>query len=486
MKGIVNGRSSLVRIILVCSLSLAFILLGLVLFMPGGASEEYKYTVQMIFQFGFPVLILCAIVCFLLWSRGGGLGKRVNSKFFLVILVIMLIIGTILVYIPVYSPPVSAVDWEFGIFYSLCWFLGSLMLAGGLFMLATCVNDLLSGALCFVASVILAFSVCELGFLVTSQTIDGRFVDNVHSKYAQAGEAVPELPVDDTPIGISPRRPDTPEGAYAHREMRYDQILFDVKYSFNERNHRIMPAADDHPKADLLTFGCSFTFGYGLEDDQTWPYKLARLLGPSWKVENYAYNGFGVQQMLGLLEENLIEPPTAPVRQAIFLGINDQVRRNSGLFYLDSITYRMEDGRLVRGPRTFASKLMALHKLPEFFNGSQFVREICRVLAYKLASLSRSKNIELYTSMLIQSAKLLRDHYQTVLTVLLWPDLEDIAPRLQEHGIPVLFAREMLKNWGQGDSPNYHIVPHLESHPNDQATTEIARWLAEYYAKMAQ
>ncbi len=66
-----------------------------------------------------------------------------------------------------------------------------------------------------------------------------------------------------------PLRPDTPEGAAVHRELRYDLELFDARYTLNAKNHRITPPANDKPLAGLMIFGCSFTFGYGLNDDQT-------------------------------------------------------------------------------------------------------------------------------------------------------------------------------------------------------------------------
>lgn len=474
-------RKSLLKFLFILCLCLAALLLILVLLMPAGASEEYRYTVQVIFQFAFPVLILGAITCFLFWKGKDSADKLAKSR---AALIVFLIAGTILVFIPILSPNASLLDWKYALAFSFCWFLGSLLVSLGLFMLAAHINNFISGLICLAASVILAFSVCELGFLATSQTLDGRFVDNVHSKYVESGEAVAHMPMRDTAVGIFPEKPDTPQGAYAHKEMRFGQTLFDAKYTFDQMNRRIMPKADAHPAADLLTFGCSFTFGYALQDEQTWPWLLAKDLGPSWKVENYAYNGFGAQQMLAMLEEKMIEPPAAPVRQAIFLAIQDQIRRNSGLFYLDSITYKLENGKLVRGPKTYASKLLALYKLPEFFNGSQFVREMCRMIMYKIAAIMNPKHTELYIAIIAGSAKLLKEQYQTQLTVLLWPDNENIAPALKEKGIPVLFAREMLKEWGKGDSPNYHIVPHLESHPNVQATQELARGIAEYYAPM--
>lgn len=463
--------------------ALIVLLLVLVLTIPGNASEEYKYTIETIFQICVPFSAIGAIICFLLYRGRDGIKNLLNLK---TKMFYFLGIGVILIYVPILSPDSISIDWRYGVLFSFCWFVGTLLLALGLFSMAARTNNFFSGFLCFIASISLAFSVCELAFLCTSQTMDGRFVATDRSKYVKSGEAAAVSTHEKNAIGTFSVRPDNASGAFAHTEWRFDEPLFDAKYTFDKHNRRLMPQADEHPEGALLIFGCSFTFGYGLEDEQTWPYKLAKLLGPAWLVENYGQNGFGAQQMLGMIEDKKIDVPDAPVRQALFLAIRDQIRRNSGLFLMDSITYREDNGKLVRGERTSDSKLMFLFRLPKIFNGSQFVRETCRMAMYKLAAIMSSKHTELYVAMIAESARLLRDHYQTALTVLLWPDVENIAPALKEMGISVLFAREMLKNWGQGDSPNYHIVPHLESHPNDQATTEIARWLAEYYAKMAQ
>lgn len=483
MNNQLSEKNKVFKLLYLCLTALVILLFVLVLTMPDSASAEYKYTIETIFQICLPISAIGAIICFLLYKGSAGIKDLLNLK---TKMFYFLGIGILLVYIPVLSPDSIGIDWKYGILFSLCWFVGTLLLALGLFSMAARINNIFSGLLCFIASLSLAFSVCEFAFLCTSQTMDGRFVATDRSKHVKSGEANAVPSHEKNAIGTFSVRPDNASGAFAHTEWRFDKPLFDAKYTFDRNNRRIMPKADEHPKADLLVFGCSFTFGYGLEDEQTWPYKLAELLGPTWLVENYGQNGFGAQQMLGMIEDKKIDVPDAPVRQALFLAIRDQIRRNSGLFLMDSITYREEDGKLVRGERTSDSKLMFLFRLPKIFNGSQFVRETCRMVMYKLAAIMNSRHTELYVAMLAESAKLLRDHYQTALTVLLWPDIENIATVLEDKGISVLFARKMLKNWGEGDSPNYHIVPHLESHPNEQATTEIARGLAEYYAKMTQ
>lgn len=458
---------------------LACVVLGLYVIVPEGASEEYKYTVLKIFQFGFLPFFLLTVVFLYFTIRHSFIGRMLEAN---TGWLLPFIGGVILIAIPVFSPAAGELDWRIGLAFSICWVLGTLGVALGLFLLAARLNNAFSGLLCLFASLALAFFAGEFAYLITPQYGDGKWADAEHSKYVLSGIADPHSPAKETEFGLLPKRPDNPAGAAAHRELRYGKESFDAMYTLDEKNRRITPKANPNPDADLLLFGCSFTFGFGMNDDQTWPWLLAKDLGPTWRVENYAYSGFGAQQTLFLLEEKRIDPPTAPERQALFLAINDQVRRNSGLFAMNSVSYNLlENGELARGEMTDKSPFRSIFSWPDILNGSQLARELSHKVLQWFVDRARPEQRKTFVAILEKSSKILREQYGTTLTILLWPDIEDIAPELKARGIPVLLVRDMLADWESKGNGAYEIVPVYETHPNTKAATELAAGLAKYY-----
>lgn len=458
---------------------IACCLLLLRLLLPAGASEEFKYTVEVCAKWTVPLLALISAACALTAWRDTAAVRWLQSVRGAACLGIA---GLLICAVPILSPSAAAINWRYAITFSICWITGPFFLAFAIFFLAAKVKSMWSGVLCLAASLCLAFSAGETVYLMSPRAEDGHWTDVSGSKYVKTCKAAAHEEWRLDRAGRWPVRPSAHDGAMAHRQMYYDEELFDAKYTLNERNHRATPSCSGSPEADLLVFGCSFSFGHGLNDEETWPWLLAQDLGPSWCVENYAYMAFGAQQMLLLLEENKITPPKAPERKALFLAIHDHIRRNSGLYFMEAPRYELQDnGSLKRGASTANAPVSIFYKLPAFFNGSQFMRKACKQILDKLIVMAEPELIKPYVAMLIESARLLREKYGADLTVILWPDIENIAPELQRAGISVLYARRMLKDWERLGETAYQIVPGREIHPNGKATHELAQALAHYY-----
>lgn len=98
----------------------------------------------------------------------------------------------------------------------------------------------------------------------------------------------------------------------------------DVSYSI-EQGHR---ATSSRPVAGPLVIaaGCSFTFGLGLNDEDTWPWLLQERLA-DYGVVNLGTNGYGTDQAL-LAAERVARQSDQPVR-LVLLGFGDfQIERN--------------------------------------------------------------------------------------------------------------------------------------------------------------
>jgi hypothetical protein len=106
--------------------------------------------------------------------------------------------------------------------------------------------------------------------------------------------------------------------------------IFNVTYQIDDFGRRTVHQTYNKTNKNLILFGCSITFGSGLDSNQTLQYLLYRKLG-NYNVYNYATPGYGTQQMHALLQENRIPTEiTNASNTVIYVYIDDHVRRVSG------------------------------------------------------------------------------------------------------------------------------------------------------------
>jgi hypothetical protein len=120
------------------------------------------------------------------------------------------------------------------------------------------------------------------------------------------------LPSGRTPVGRFPNPYDTtPDPDLGYRlkpSSRFHAVklrdngnaCYDVVYTTDAFGRRIVdtpPRAAEAPQPRLVLFGCSYTLGEGLADEETLQFKLGR----RFDVINYAAHGYGPQHTLALL-----------------------------------------------------------------------------------------------------------------------------------------------------------------------------------------
>jgi hypothetical protein len=131
--------------------------------------------------------------------------------------------------------------------------------------------------------------------------------------------------------------------------------VFDITATTNAAGFRVTPPA---PKASasVVFMGCSYTFGHGVGDRETYPYLVGEALGPRVAAYNISFNGWGPHELLAALQSGLVtslvkEPPEL----VMVLTITDHVRRVVGRqveeWYGRSPRYVLEDGVAVRRGR---------------------------------------------------------------------------------------------------------------------------------------
>ncbi len=129
------------NLLFLTGLCLAATLAGCYLLMPSDASEEYAYTVNSLFRFGFIPLLLLTAILFYLSRRGtpAACFMARNCGWFL-----FCFAGILLISYPVFSPWAGGAHWSLGITFSICWAMGTLCMAVGLFWLSSRFENLLA------------------------------------------------------------------------------------------------------------------------------------------------------------------------------------------------------------------------------------------------------------------------------------------------------------------------------------------------------
>ncbi len=271
-----------------------------------------------------------------------------------------------------------------------------------------------------------------------------------------------------------------PKPASRSRSRRYDdeELIYDVRYTIDERGMRICPDAVSGSRS-IVFFGGSFIYGEGLQDDEALPCLVGMGARGRFRVYNFGFHGYGPQQMLaalqaGLVEEIVKEPPVVVFYQAI----DDHIWRVAGLrdFGRAGPRYVLETGaKLVRrgrlrdaSPRTWLRR--QLRKSHVF-----------RTIVGTPAALIRREDVELFFAVVSAAQDEVRAYFPGAeFYVLFWDGpgewyQENAIEKLMNAEIQVLRVSEILPGYPQ-DTLAYQIGVH-DRHPNRLANDGIADYL---------
>ena len=137
--------------------------------------------------------------------------------------------------------------------------------------------------LCYVciiaASCCLTFAAAEIYFTAPRVKSAPGAIHSYDSVYVKSGQATHIYENDshasDPVLGYGPN---PSARKVASRRMKDDEVIYDVLYSRDEEGRRITPDRGDKADTAVLLFGCSFTVGDGLNDRETFAWRLGEML----------------------------------------------------------------------------------------------------------------------------------------------------------------------------------------------------------------
>lgn len=258
-----------------------------------------------------------------------------------------------------------------------------------------------------------------------------------------------------------------------------DALIYDVRYTFDEWGRRKVPGAAAGRPAHLLFFGCSVTFGEGVEDTETMPAQIARML-PSHQPYNYAFSGYGPQQAYALAQRLTAAQVSQRDGALVYVFIDQQVRRAIGALRMfngwgwDFPRYVIENGELTRKGSFSTSQPMT----------ASIYRALWRSAAVRESGLdwplrTSARDVSLSLRLLEETSATYRSRFpDNDVYIVIYPTAtrhrQAIVEHFAERPEQVLDLSALL----DPDPYRFRIHP-LDNHPGPAAHRRIAEAIAE-------
>ncbi len=265
-----------------------------------------------------------------------------------------------------------------------------------------------------------------------------------------------------------------------HKTKKYydEKLLYDVRYTINSHGFRITPEASSSAAESIIFIGGSYTFGEGVNDHDSLPYRVGNRLKNSYQTYNFGLPGFGTHQIYALIEnlclQKVVKKPAAYViYQSLYpehviriLG-RESWSAHTPHYVLDSQNIPVRHGYWDN-----ASKYSA--KAKKYLARSMlFYRFMHREISFKAK--------RLFVSLVVNSLKKLQIYYPDIEMHIInwWIPFDDfIVKAFRENNIHVHYAKDIL---GQ-DELNF-VIAEVELHPNAEAYRIIAEYIVSHIVK---
>ncbi len=262
-------------------------------------------------------------------------------------------------------------------------------------------------------------------------------------------------------------------------------VIYDVFYSTDEHGLRLTPPNNNPFAKHILFFGCSFTFGDGVQDNESLPYVFQVDSKNKYKAWNFALSGYGPHQMLRIIESGLIDSVVGQKPDvAIYQGLLEHIERSAGnypylLWDINGPKYVLND----RNEAEFRGKFVDSRILNFTLHQVGKSMLIQRILPFVLGHKRTSADIDLFVAILARSRDLLQSNYGTKFVVLLWDDDRDnylniVLHKLREKNLNVITTRDI-----SSDLVGEHVLYRLhecDGHPSAKAYKLISNYFLNF------
>jgi hypothetical protein len=276
------------------------------------------------------------------------------------------------------------------------------------------------------------------------------------------------------------------EGTVVTETKRHQgELVYEVVYATDDHGLRIPPPHQPDSQECILFFGNSFTFGIGVNDEETMPYQVGTKLDGKYWIYNLGVGGYGPHQMLSALEHGIVDGIIdCEPRYAVYQAILEHVPRAAGRSRIDrhGPQYLLGSDGAVRFVGSYGGgKLGALSDtLWKQIDKSLLFRNLWELWAMRL-SVSEGE-IDLFLGIVANSRDIIESRYPgSEFHVILWdsvrgPNSDTVLKGLADRGINVHTVSDIIPDLEENPS-RYYIAPPVEWHPAPSAYEQIASYV---------
>jgi hypothetical protein len=271
----------------------------------------------------------------------------------------------------------------------------------------------------------------------------------------------------------------TPDNRIRHysKEEGTDETLFDAEYMVGEKGCRFTKS-DEAAKDTVIFVGGSFTFGHGLNDDETLPFYFSEAGGFADRVLNFAVSGYGPNQVLRDLELNykpgLANIDPTGVRAVVFLLIDDHANQAVKPASNTAPYYVLKNNRpAYQGPYFDPEGLGRLNTL-------LFSSRIIPILRERLGAGKNPFDVnykwDLTAAMLREMNRICLERYGVPMTVAYWGDGPEVLLRLMNTELDFFQVREAFGEEFANRAIKFYLQ---DGHPSAYANRLLGKYMRE-------
>jgi hypothetical protein len=264
-----------------------------------------------------------------------------------------------------------------------------------------------------------------------------------------------------------------------------NELIYDVAYTIDEYGLRTSPTYYGKNNMDcVLFFGGSFTFGTGMNDNETMPYLTGLKTKDKFRIYNFGYPGYGPHQMLAAIEHNIVEDSiNCRPKYVIYQSAAFHAMRSAGLAYWDEHGPKYilsENGELVHKGR-FIDEKNPEHIILKKVKNQLKKSFILANLFFKPRSINKD-DIRLMIAIIDASKTILENSYPSCeFHVVFWNTQTDwmgekILSGLKRKGIKVHLIIDILPDYYKEKSK--YVLHEFDTHPNQLANKIIAEYIS--------
>lgn len=269
--------------------------------------------------------------------------------------------------------------------------------------------------------------------------------------------------------------------------LYYDDIAVftGTRYTFDEKGRRVVPLDNRAPRHALF-FGGSYTFGEGLPNDATLSARFQAYAEGNYQAYNYAYKGYGPNQMLCQLQDDAkFDDIAQDTGIAVYGFIRNHIWRAAGAPWQLSVVknipfFRLGPDGTLDGPLTY-SELPSMRRRMAAYTFVQHYSPLGRLLFARkfMRAVPDEEAIRIAAAVVVASAERYKERFDGTFYTVLWPRRR--LPEAQER----LFI-DLLRDGGVQviqppplPNPAEAMMHPIDEHPSAKEVDWIARHVYE-------